>query len=458
VIRPWGEGTAASISIPTRSAVDNDPGAEIMESTLLQPEIEPVADDFADLRDRYRTVRQTSTSLCRPLVTEDYQVQAYPEASPPKWHLAHTTWFYEIFVLRPFVAGYRSFDPAFEVIFNSYYVSVGAAHPRDLRHALARPTVEEVLGYRAAIDEQVLELLEGCPAENRAAVAERVVLGLHHEQQHQELLLMDVKRNFDANPLHPVYREAPGATAGPAPALSWLPCPGGVREIGHDGPGFSFDNERPRHRVFLEPYRLGSRLVTNGEYLEFLEAGGYDEARLWLSDGWQTIHERGWRNPLYWKEIDGAWQEMTLSGCRPLRLDEPVCHVSYYEADAYARFRGARLPTEAELETASAGEPVRGNFLDSGLCHPRPAQGEEDRQWFGDLWEWTRSAYGAYPGYQAPEGALGEYNGKFMCNQQVLRGGSCATPHDHYRGTYRNFFYPHDRWAFTGIRLALDGV
>jgi ergothioneine biosynthesis protein EgtB len=266
---------------------------------------------------------------------------------------------------------------------------------------------------------------------------------------------MDVKRNFFSNPLYPVYSPRPRATSDGVPA-SWLSFPGGIREIGHAGGGFAFDNEQPRHKVFLRDYRLASRPVTNGEYLEFVEAGGYTRPDLWLSDGWSAVNERQWTAPLYWVKADGKWREFTLAGLRPLAPSEPVCHVSYYEADAYARWRGARLPSEAELECAPAGEPVEGNLVETGLYHPRAARGHGDNQWYGDVWEWTTSSYSAYPGYRAPEGALGEYNGKFMANQYVLRGGCCATPASHVRATYRNFFYPPDRWPFTGIRLAAD--
>jgi ergothioneine biosynthesis protein EgtB len=285
-----------------------------------------------------------------------------------------------------------------------------------------------------------------------------VTLGLNHEQQHQELLLMDVKHNFAANPLKPAYRPAPadGPTRS-APPLSLLERAGGVAEIGHSGGGFSYDNETPRHPVLLAPHRLASRLVTCGEYLEFIEADGYRRPELWLSDGWNALHERGWEAPLYWERRDGAFWVATLAGLRPVAEHEPVCHVSYYEADAYARFRGLRLPTEAELEVEAAGRPVDGNLAETGLFHPRVAEGAEDGQWFGDLWEWTASPYSPYPGFRPLEGSLGEYNGKFMCNQMVLKGGCCATPRSHLRATYRNFFYPHDRWPFTGIRLAEDG-
>jgi ergothioneine biosynthesis protein EgtB len=376
--------------------------------------------------------------------------------SPPKWHLAHVSWFFETFLLAPYLKGYTAFHPRFAHLFNSYYESVGTFHARNQRHVLSRPTVEEIYRYRAHVDGHMLGLIEDLGSRRTSAVAQRTVLGLHHEQQHQELLLMDIKRNFLANPLLPAYQDPPETGSSAAIPMRWLEFPGGVHEIGNSGEGFCFDNETPRHRVFLEDYRLASRPVTNAEYLEFMLAGGYEDPRLWLSDGWRISREQGWRAPLYWLETEGAWHEMTLLGCGPPDPASPVCHLSYYEADAYARWRDARLPTEAELETAVAGRPVEGNFADSGLYHPRPARSAEDGQWFGDLWEWSASAYSPYPGFRPLEGSLGEYNGKFMANQFVLRGGCCATPRSHMRATYRNFFYPQDRWPFTGVRLARD--
>jgi ergothioneine biosynthesis protein EgtB len=402
----------------------------------------------------YNEVRRRTEALCAPLETDDYQVQSVIDASPPKWHLAHVTWFFETFLLKPFLPGYRPLDARYERLFNSYYNSVGDFHPRAQRHTLSRPTVSAVYDYRAHVDAHMAKLIECVSPRDLTAVEARVELGLHHEQQHQELLLMDIKRNFYANPMYPAYAASREQPSREAPAMRWLEFPGGIREIGHAAAGFTFDNEQPRHKVFLRDYRLGSRAVTNREYLEFMEAGGYTEPELWLSDGWTAVRERGWTSPLYWVALDGRWHEMTLSGLQPLELAAPVCHVSYYEADAYARWRGARLPTEAEWEAAAAPEPIAGNFVESGIYHPRAAAGTDDAQWFGDVWEWTSSAYAPYPGYRPLDGALGEYNGKFMANQYVLRGGCCATPQSHVRATYRNFFYPHDRWPFTGIRLA----
>jgi ergothioneine biosynthesis protein EgtB len=414
----------------------------------------------ATWQDRYAEVRQQSERLCAPLQIEDYVIQTMPNVSPPKWHLAHVTWFFETFLLKPFLPSYREYSPAFAYLFNSYYQTVGEPYPRAKRGLLSRPGVEEVYRYRHYVDAAMHELIESMqegPKWNE--VAERLELGLHHEQQHQELLLTDIKHIFACNPLRPAYRPLPPShsakAADGATPTEWIAYPGGMQEIGHAGKGFHFDNETPRHAVLLQDYALGSRLVTNGEYLEFIEQGGYERADLWLSDGWNTVRQEGWTAPMYWEKQGSEWQIMTLCGMQPLQLDEPVCHISYYEADAYARWAGARLPTEAELECALVHAPVEGNFVDSERYHPAPAAGHS--QWYGDVWEWTQSPYTPYPGYRAEEGALGEYNGKFMCNQLVLRGGSCATPRSHIRATYRNFFMPADRWQFTGIRLAKSG-
>ena len=409
-----------------------------------------------DAHAQYADVRRRTETLCAPLETDDYQVQSVIDASPPKWHLAHVTWFFETFLLKPYLSGYQPLDERYERLFNSYYNTVGPFHPRAQRHTLSRPTVEQVYAYRAHVDGHMADLVSACAAGDRAAAARRLTLGLNHEQQHQELLLMDIKRNFFANPLYPAYSEARPHAAGEAPAARWLEFPGGIREIGQAAGAFCFDNEQPRHKVFLRDYRLASRPVTNGEYLEFVDGGGYRRPELWLSDGWTAVNERAWGAPLYWMQIGGSWHEMTLSGMRPLEHATPVCHLSFYEADAYARWRGARLPTEPEWEAAAGNEAVHGNFVESSVYHPRPAHDANDAQWYGDVWEWTASGYSPYPGYRPLEGALGEYNGKFMANQYVLRGGCCATPLSHMRPTYRNFFYPHDRWPFTGVRLASD--
>jgi ergothioneine biosynthesis protein EgtB len=377
-----------------------------------------------------------------------------PDASPVRWHLAHTTWFFETFVLKPARGDYRPFDARFEYLFNSYYNAVGPQPFRPNRGVLTRPSVAEVRRYRAHVDAAMLELLE-----QYGGAAGVVVLGLNHEQQHQELIVTDLKHMLSCNPLYPTYRDAPvGASGTPLPA-SWIDGPDGLVEIGFTGDGFAFDNESPRHRVFLEPFQLGTNLVTSGEYREFMADGGYRKPEFWLSDGWNAVRERGWAAPMYWELRDSAWWTMTLSGLRLVNDAEPVTHVSYYEADAYARWAGARLPGEAEWEAVAALSPIEGHFLEAGHFHPVVAHGDASggpRQLYGDVWQWTRSAYSAYPRYQPAPGALGEYNAKFMSSQMVLRGASCATPRSHARASYRNFFPPDARWQFSGIRLARD--
>jgi ergothioneine biosynthesis protein EgtB len=398
------------------------------------------------------------------LSPEDYVVQSMPEASPVKWHLAHTTWFFETFVLARFLPDYRPFHPQFGFLFNSYYNAVGERLARGKRGLLTRPTVEEVFRYRHQVDEHVRRLLDGADAKLGERLAPVVVLGCNHEQQHQELLLTDLLHAFADNPLRPAYRSAGADTAAEpqaaTPPLAWSDYLAGLRWIGHEGDDFAFDNEAPRHRVFVESFQLASRLSTCGEYRAFIEDGGYRRPELWLSDGWAACQAGSWAAPLYWEQQEGHWWQMTLAGMSPLREAEPVCHVSYYEADAFARWSGARLPTEAEWESASLDLPLQGNLLDSDRLRPAAlaagANGSCPVQLFGDVWEWTASPYTAYPGYRAPAGALGEYNGKFMVNQMVLRGGSCATPRSHLRRTYRNFFPPEARWQFSGIRLARD--
>ena len=414
----------------------------------------PVA--TGDLATRYRAVRGLTEQLRAPLSAEDCQAQSMDDASPTKWHLAHTSWFFETFVLAPHVRQYHAFRPEYRTLFNSYYQQVGPQHPRPQRGLLTRPALDEVLAYRAHVDRRMLELLRDASELSEALVA-IVELGLQHEQQHQELLLTDAKHLLFANPLRPAYRAAIPTSRAPSGSFTWQPFSGGLRELGHRGAGFAFDNEQPRHRAMVPAFALSSRLVTNGEFLAFIEDGGYTRAPLWLSDGWAAVQARSWQAPLYWERRGEAWWQFTLAGMRPLALDEPVCHVSLYEADAFATWVGARLPTEAEWEVAATPARVDGNLLDSGRLHPAAvAAGSGIRQLFGDVWEWTRSAYAPYPGYQPPAGALGEYNGKFMCNQLVLRGGSCATPATHIRATYRNFFPPDARWQFSGIRLAKD--
>ena len=408
-------------------------------------------------RVRFDAVRQASVDLASPLSAEDQQIQSMPDVSPTKWHLAHVTWFFETFLLQPNLEGYQPFDRVFGYLFNSYYEAVGERHPRPQRGLLSRPSLEHVLAYRAHVDEAMDRLIGAVSDAAWARLEPLVELGLHHEQQHQELILMDIKHVFWTNPLLPAYAPAPYAPAETAPPLEWLDFDGGLIEIGHDGSGFAFDNEGPRHKVWIEPYRLASRLATCGEYLAFIEDGGYRRPELWLSDGWASVGREGWTCPLYWRSAeDGGWEIFTLSGERPLDPAEPVSHLSYYEADAFARWSGARLPTEAEWEAAASGSPSSGNLAGQRHYHPRAASGGGLRQMIGDLWEWTMSPYVAYPRYQPPEGAVGEYNGKFMSGQMVLRGGAAVTPEDHVRITYRNFFPPAARWAFSGVRLAAD--
>ncbi|MFL5331473.1 MAG: ergothioneine biosynthesis protein EgtB [Gemmataceae bacterium] len=413
------------------------------------------------MRERYCAVRGLTEKLCAPLATEDFQLQSMPDCSPPKWHLAHSTWFFEQFVLAT-QSGYEPVNPAYQYLFNSYYEAVGDRWPRPNRGLLSRPTVGEVTDYRHAVDERMLRRLETA---DRATMIV-VELGLNHEQQHQELLLTDIKHAFSLNPLRPIYtkeitaetqraRRMPfsASSASPRLTLNWLPHAEGVYSIGQAGPEFAYDNESPRHRVFLEAFEIADRLVSVGEYQQFIDDRGYERSEFWLSDGWTKRQAEEWQAPLYWR--DG--QIFTLHGERPLDPDEPVCHVSFYEADAYARWAGARLPTEAEWEVAAlakAADSENQNFLESGRLHPIGGAG----QFLGDAWEWTASPYTPYPGYRPAAGALGEYNGKFMCNQMVLRGGSCVTPTGHVRPTYRNFFPPEARWQFSGIRLAKGPV
>ena len=423
-----------------------------------RPGTSPAQADLT-LAERYRSVRSLSAALCETLVPEDYVIQSMPDVSPTKWHLAHTSWFFETFVLGPAIPDYRPFHPDFSYLFNSYYNAVGERHCRPRRGLVSRPTVEETYRYREYVDRWMLDLLEDADSDRLRGLTPVITLGLNHEQQHQELMLTDIKHVFTMNPLRPVYRERLIPASHDVAPLRWVSFPEGIYWIGHEGGGFAFDNEGPRHREFLQPFALASRLVTNGEYLAFIEDGGYERPEFWLSAGWSTVQEQGWKAPFYWEWHDGNWMMMTLSGMRSVEPSEPVCHVSYFEADAYAQWAGARLPTEAEWEVAATGIPMEGNFVEHGRYHPLPAPPAEDgelTQMFGDVWEWTHSAYSPYPGYKPLPGALGEYNGKFMCNQYVLRGGSCATSSSHIRRTYRNFFPPDACWQFTGIRLASD--
>lgn len=408
------------------------------------------------LRQRYQQVRSFSDHLCETLTPEDCVVQSMPDASPVRWHLAHTTWFFETFVLKVADPKYRPINAAFEYLFNSYYNTVGKQFPRPQRGLLTRPGFAEIQQYRQEVDRRVDELLEE-DRDELQGLLDVVELGLHHEQQHQELILTDIKHLFSCNPCWPVYRERETPAQAQSATQQWIRGAEGVRSIGYDGPGFHYDNEGPQHETLVQPHELATRLVTNGEYLQFVDDGGYERPEHWLSLGWNTVREHGWSAPAYWVPMDNTWHEFTLAGLRPLNLAEPVCHVSYFEADAYARWRGLRLPSEAEWELASTAPGVQrhGNFVESEHYHPTAAEDVDGiQQLFGEVWEWTASPYTPYPNYQPPAGAIGEYNGKFMCNQYVLRGGSCATSGSHIRPTYRNFFPPAARWQFAGIRLA----
>jgi ergothioneine biosynthesis protein EgtB len=420
----------------------------------------------------FHQIRNLTNSLCAGLEPEDCVIQSMPDVSPTKWHLAHTTWFFETFILKKFVPGYRAKIPEYAYLFNSYYNAAGDMHRRDLRGLISRPTVSEAQRYRASIDSHIDDLLSDADEELADEVEPILVLGVHHEQQHQELLITDIKHLFAQNPLHPVFRPGRDSALRPQDVAArprpyqFIDFEQTTAEIGHNGRGFAYDNEGPRHQALVPAFALASRPVTNGEYIAFVEDNGYQRPEFWLSLGWITVNEQRWDAPLYWTKRDGTWWNFTLSGFRSVDESEPVTHISYFEADAYANWAGARLPTEFEWERAGSGCPIEGNFVEDELFHPaavssavsaKKAAGDlRLHQMFGDVWEWTRSAYSPYPGYRAAPGALGEYNGKFMCNQYVLRGGSCATSRTHIRRTYRNFFQPEKRWQFTGIRLARD--
>ena len=437
-----------------------------------------------DLLARFHDVRKFTAKLSENLAPEDCVVQSMPDVSPTKWHLAHTTWFFETFILKKWKPGYRDAVPEYAYLFNSYYNAAGSMHRRDLRGLISRPTVEATKKYRASVDDDIDQLVSGADEQLFREIEPILILGIHHEQQHQELLITDIKHVFAQNPLYPVFRgsEARSLSAfdrakAPQPA-KFVEFGEATTEIGHDGHGFCYDNEQPRHRALILPFSLANRLVTNREYLQFMAEHGYSRSEFWLSLGWTTITEQQWRAPLYWVERDGEWWNFTLSGMRKVDPDEPITHLSYFEADAYAKWAGARLPSEFEWERAAQDVPIEGNFVESEVFHPTrssaapsaqssPSGGASPevagegsstnfQQMFGDVWEWTRSSYSPYPGYRAEAGALGEYNGKFMCNQYVLRGGSCATSCTHIRKSYRNFFQPEKRWQFTGIRLARD--
>lgn len=407
--------------------------------------------EFISQFDRYQMVRNITEQICAPLEPEDYQVQSSIEVSPPKWHLAHVTWFFETFVLKKFLPDYEAYDPRFHYIFNSYYQTLGSFHARDKRGNLARPTISEIFSYRKHVDSG-MEYLFAQSDHNKNELLAIIELGLHHEQQHQELLLMDIKYNYFCCPLKPAYLEAEKPLSQKCDDIHWHEQEEGIFSIGHNSDNFCYDNEKPDHKVFIQGFKIANRLVTNGEFLQFIEDNGYQRPDLWLSDGWGTVQREQWQHPLYWSKKSDTWTEFSLYGEQPLDLNDPVCHISYFEADAYARWRGSRLPTEAELEIQLKNTAVEGNFFDNGILHPISSGQKEE--WFGNLWNWSSSAYQPYPGFEPFAGSAGEYNGKFMCNQNVLRGGACVSSKDHIRSTYRNFFYPQDRWQFSGIRLA----
>ena len=431
-----------------------------MRTTEIRSQAVPLSDRTGQSspRELFVRMRATTEAIAAPLSAEDRAVQSMPDASPTKWHLAHATWFFETFLLAPFLPGYRRFDERYAYLFNSYYDSIGTRHPRPQRGLLTRPSAADVGRYRAYVDEAMSDLFSR--SEPLPQISHLVELGINHEQQHQELMLTDILHAFACNPLYPAYHSPePAALGSPAGGREWFAHPAGLYDVGHDGgAAFAFDNEGPRHRVVLRAFKLAARPVSNGEWQAFVEDGGYRRPELWLSDGLATAQTEGWQAPLYWRAEESV--TMTLAGPQSIDPAAPVCHISYYEADAYARWAGKRLPTEAEWEVAARGLPARGNTLGIGALRPLPATDGADvtapRQMFGDVWEWTSSPYTPYPGYRAPAGAIGEYNGKFMCNQLVLRGGSCVTPDGHVRATYRNFFYPHQRWQFSGVRLAED--
>ncbi|SDJ06931.1 ergothioneine biosynthesis protein EgtB [Alteribacillus bidgolensis] len=411
------------------------------------------------LKDEYYLIRKYTEQLAEPLEIEDFVVQADTHVSPVKWHLAHTTWFFETFILKKFLSNYLVFHQNYNYLFNSYYESVGSFYPQKARGLISRPTVSETFSYRKHVDEHILSLLENRNYIENEQLRQLIEIGLNHEQQHQELLLTDLKYNFSFNPLHPVYIANDTFGTSHSTDLSFIEIKGGLIEIGNDAKGFSFDNEGPRHKKWLNTYRLANRPVTNGEYIQFMEDEGYTKPEYWLSDGWNAVQGYQWECPQYWEKHDGQWYAFTLSGLVPIDEHAPVSHISFYEADAYARWAGKRLPTEEEWEHALRHTPIEGNFAERGYFQPiaeNIGPHYPFSKGFGDVWEWTRSSYSPYPRNKPLKGALGEYNAKFMANQIVLRGGSCATPHSHIRLTYRNFFYPQMRWQFSGLRLADD--
>jgi len=404
------------------------------------------------LKQKYLAVRQETENICSKLKTDDFQLQSIPETSPPKWHIAHVSWFFEAFVLPHFLPTYQVFHPKYAYLFNSYYETVGTMQPRSKRGMLSRPLLDDIYTYRKYVNEHMLELIENINEDDWLELSFRVTLGLNHEQQHQELLLMDIKHNFSVNPLKPAYNQKLSIPSQSASEIQWLECEGGIYNTGNEAKEFCFDNETPRHQTLINDHRLATRLVNNSEFLEFIQDDGYQRPELWLADGWYLIKKEKWDHPLYWEKMDQDWSIFTLGGLRKLEALEPLSHISFYEADAYACWLGKRLPNEAELENILSQVPIQGNFLNHQILHPHA----NSEHWYGNLWQWTSSPYAPYPGFKPLSGSMGEYNGKFMCNQMSLRGGSCVTPTGHARATYRNFFYPHDRWQFSGIRLAED--
>ena len=430
-----------------------------MEATVASKDLINYKIRLESLLKRYNNIRSQTEYICKPLEPEDYVIQTMENVSPTKWHLAHTSWFFETFLLSEFVPDYQTMHPKYAYLFNSYYVQAGERHCRPKRGLISRPTVREVYEYRKYIDEQVINLLQNPPSDKLAKITAIVEIGLNHEQQHQELMLTDIKHVFSMNPLYPAYQKREVTTENAIPENIWIEYAGGLTEIGFPGNDFCFDNELPRHKVYLNPFQIVNRLVTNEEYLEFMRDGGYDNPVLWLSDGYAVKDKEGWNSPYYWEKREDEWWMITLQGPRKVNPAEPVCHLSHYEADAFARWAGARLPTEAEWEMAAASVGYDGNFVETENYHPTPLRDNAStdlKQMMGDVWEWTSSSYLPYPGYKPLPGTLGEYNGKFMANQMVLKGGSCVTPKSHIRKTYRNFFHPDSRWQFTGLRLARD--
>ena len=407
------------------------------------------------IKQNFKNFRSFTHELTKQLKPEDFTIQVVEHASPAKWHLAHTSWFFEAFLLEKAVDGYETKHPQYNYLFNSYYLQTGEPHCRNKRGSLSRPTIDEVFEYREYVNQHMLDFIDHSSESDFTKWKDVIEIGLNHEQQHQELLLTDLKYMFSQNPLHPIYKESYRPDRKTMPKNGWQHFKEGVYEVGHPGGSFGYDNEFPRHKTYIHDFHLANRLITNGEYIDFMEQGGYKDPKYWLDEGYAMIIEQGWDSPLYWIKKSDMWFHFTMNGLEKINLYEPVTHVSYYEADAYARWAGCRLPTEFEWEVASETVEMNGNFVDARNFHPAPVEGGKKglQQMFGETWQWTRSSYAAYPGYETFPGALGEYNGKFMCNQYVLRGGSCATSKSHFRKSYRNFFHSKFRWQFTGIRL-----